>query len=389
MTASSSVVRITSAAMVLLAIAAAPVLSQAATIRVPDDESTIQAGVDAAAWGDTVLISCGTYHDCTHPGWQGELNCVIINVGGIYLRSETGSPDCVSIDAQGLGRVMECGADSVTIEGITLTGGYSPGPWLPTGAGGGLYCHASGVTVSNVLFEGNEAPNGHGGGVCCSWTSPSLHNVTFIGNSAPGFGKGGGLYTDHSSLALDGCVFESNSGGTGGGSYFGGDGVPQVTNCTFLRNTATGAGAAVAARNTYPHISRCTFAANSCPEQGAAVYSGYCHSGPVEVEDCIVAFNGEGWPFYCDEYGDFDTLRCCVYGNAGGDSLCGTYADMLWVDPRLCDFLSGDLSLCTDSPCLPTNNDWGVQIGALGEGCGACGSPVAAATWTSVKSMYR
>ena len=34
----------------------------AATIHVPDDQPTIQAGIDAASAGDTVLVACGDYY---------------------------------------------------------------------------------------------------------------------------------------------------------------------------------------------------------------------------------------------------------------------------------------------------------------------------------------
>ena len=34
----------------------------AATIHLPDDQHTIQAGVDAASVGDTVLVACSDYY---------------------------------------------------------------------------------------------------------------------------------------------------------------------------------------------------------------------------------------------------------------------------------------------------------------------------------------
>ena len=52
------------------------------------DAPTIRAGVDSAAVGDTLEIACGTYYE--HH---------IVVKSGLVLRSETGQPECVTIDA--------------------------------------------------------------------------------------------------------------------------------------------------------------------------------------------------------------------------------------------------------------------------------------------------
>ncbi|MBW1688907.1 MAG: hypothetical protein JRS35_28100, partial [Deltaproteobacteria bacterium] len=123
----------------------------AATIHVPDDQPTIQAGIDAASHGDTVLVVCGTYyeHDITMKS-------------GVCLRSETGEPGCVTIDAKQLGRVIYCDElDNTTrVEGMTLTGGYVVG-WYSRG--GGLLCYDSPITLKNCVITSNVAIGTHGG----------------------------------------------------------------------------------------------------------------------------------------------------------------------------------------------------------------------------------
>lgn len=84
------------------------------TIHVPGDESTIAAALQASVAGDSIVVSCGTYF---------EHNLVLKS--GVVLRSASGLPDCVTIDAQDDGRIMY--ADSVDvsthIEGITFKDG--------------------------------------------------------------------------------------------------------------------------------------------------------------------------------------------------------------------------------------------------------------------------
>jgi hypothetical protein len=39
--------------------------------------------------------------------------------------------------------------------------------------------------------------------------------------------------------------------------------------------------------------------------------------------------------------------------------------------------------------CLVPSNDWSVQLGAHGQGCGSCDSPVEHTSWGSIKAMFR
>ena len=124
------------------------------------DAPTIQAGVDSASAGDTVLVACGMYRDCTHQTWvptEG-YHCVIMK-SGICLRSETGEPDCATIEAERpvplqLRRVILCYNvdETASIEGFTITGGFLDDPdAVPDGAG--IYCEDSSPTITNCFFS--------------------------------------------------------------------------------------------------------------------------------------------------------------------------------------------------------------------------------------------
>jgi len=147
----------------------------ATTIHVPGDAGTIQAGITQASSGDTVLVACGVYY-------EHDINMK----NGVRLLSETGLPECVTIDAQQQGRVLYCRFTGSTtrIEGFTITGGYVP--YDPSeGNGGGMYIldNAS-PRVVNCVITGNYA-DWDGGGVCCHTNaSPSFVDCTITSNEA-------------------------------------------------------------------------------------------------------------------------------------------------------------------------------------------------------------
>ena len=112
-----------------------PALS--ATINIPDDYATIQAGIDASNNGDTVLVQPGTYVENIN------FNGHSIVLGSLFLT--TGSSSYISstiIDGDSSGTVVtvENGEDSTTvITGFTIKNGYS----FVAGYGCGIYCSGS------------------------------------------------------------------------------------------------------------------------------------------------------------------------------------------------------------------------------------------------------
>ncbi len=99
----------------------------AATLTVPGQYTTIQAAVNAAANGDTVLVADGTY---TGPG-----DVDIDFVGKSIIVMSQHGPAGTVIDCQGnatvnhRGFVMHSGEMNATISGFTVKNGYETYSW--------------------------------------------------------------------------------------------------------------------------------------------------------------------------------------------------------------------------------------------------------------------
>ena len=151
-------------------------ISQATIIHVPQDQPTIQAGINAANNGDTVLLDIGTYVE--NIGFSGK-NIV---VGSLFLTiGDTSYISMTVIDGDSSGSVVtfENEEDSTApLSGFTITNGY----YSFGGQGGGIYCSSSNLCLVNVTVTGNQAFSG--GGIYCWGSSPSFENVTVVENEA-------------------------------------------------------------------------------------------------------------------------------------------------------------------------------------------------------------
>ncbi|MEE8573257.1 MAG: right-handed parallel beta-helix repeat-containing protein [Gemmatimonadota bacterium] len=411
----------------------------ATTIHVPSEQPTIQAGIDAASAGDTVLVACGTYYE--HD---------IEMKSGVYLTSETGQADCVKVDAKQQGRVFYCDhVDSLaSVVGFTITGGFATGPY-PGNCGGGMSCFYSSPTLTDCTFEGNQAyrggamvcdsssptltgctfsgnqANANGGGMCWVFSCPTLTDCTFSGNVTTGpFGTGGAIsssFFDPTSTAatltactfsgnhagyegggmacrsscptLTACVFSKNHAGYDGGGMICGSSYPTLTACTFWRNEAGSAGGGMACSSSAPTLMGCTFSGNQADYRGGGVCCSY--SSSPDFTNCIIAFSQRGEAVCCGEgAASTPTLSCCdLYGNVGGDWV-GCIADQNGAndnfseDPLFCGEDNPDepLTLHSDSPCAGENNPACGLVGAWGVGCE---SPVEMTSWGAIKAMFR
>lgn len=216
---------------------------QAAKINVPADQPTIQAAINAANNGDTVLVAPGTYFEN-------------INFLGKAITVESsGGRKVTIIDGQSSASVVTFnsgeGRKSV-LRGFTIQHGVASG----VGEGGGIYIYYASPTVTGNTVINNTAANG-GGGIAVSFSSALVQGNTVSGNSQ------NSLYT----------------GGVGGGGIMiGGAGSAQILSNLVQNNTwrsASGGGIAVDAAGTATlknNIVRENAAASGTESQGGGIY---------------------------------------------------------------------------------------------------------------------
>jgi len=170
----------------------------AITIHVPADQPTIQAGVDAAADGDTVLVADGTY--------TGVGNRDVDFLGkSILLVSENGPGHCI-IDCEGSDEDPHRGFlfinqenESSILHGFTITNGHE-------GQGGGIRCNDSSPRICGNIIKGNVALDG--GGIYSYGASPTIRENTLVENTAAQ--NAGGIFCYLGSPTIAGNIISEN-----------------------------------------------------------------------------------------------------------------------------------------------------------------------------------
>jgi hypothetical protein len=293
---------------------------------------TIQAAVDAAAWGDTVYVADGVYDeggqalygdytnrvvidkDVTVVSVNGPAHALIVGRAGDDGGNSTGAVRCVYIST-GL------------LSGFTITNGhtYATGDWGAYQRGGGVILYQGG-TVSNCVIRGNSA-NITGGGVDFHYGGV-VADCLIEGNSSS---YGGGGVSLHRGALLDRCVVRGNTASgnytqDGGGLYFYSGGTAR--NCLIAGNWAedSGGGIYVRAAATNALLENCTVVTN------VASFCGGVYLNDGTNRNCVIYHNralmeeGDNWETgngnpqfeYCcitpmtglSEHGGRGLLRC-------------------------------------------------------------------------------
>ena len=296
--------------------------AQAATINVPVDQPTIQAGINAAVNGDTVLVGDGTY-----------VERINFNGKAITVKSVNGAAS-TKIDGNAGGSVVTFANSelhSSVLDGFTITNGSG----------------------KDVLGYGYT----YGGGIFCdNNSSPTIINCPISGNFVTGiWSEGGGIYTlgRSSSTKIINCIITGNSSYYAGGGIFCRSGIvptyenPTIINCIVSGNTAQHGGG-VCYFGSSPTMVNCTISSNSATYGGGIYMDNY---SPALIVNTILWGNNfkkislrfPSTPVTI-AYSDFDPAKIDGSWTDGGGNI---NADPLFVG-------GGNYHLTSGSPCIDT-----------------------------------
>jgi predicted outer membrane repeat protein len=246
---------------------------------VPDNFSTIQAGINGIFDDDTLIVREGTWYE--NLDFNGQ-NVVLASL--FLLDGDPSHVDNTVIDGGGSGSVIifATGEDSTTqVVGFTIQNGDDY-------EGGGIYCYEAHPTIRSNHISGNSATEA-GGGIYVDYYDGLIRDNTVTGNSAF---DGGGIYCRHSGARLSGNTVTGNSGAEGGGictwycwAFYG----LTMDSCTIIGNTASHSGGGVFCDGE-PIITNSIISGNWAQYNGGGIY---CSDSTI-IRNCTVTANSAG-----------------------------------------------------------------------------------------------
>jgi hypothetical protein len=339
----------------------------ALTIRVPSQAPTIQAGINIAGPGDSVVVAPGTYFE----------NLTMRS--NITLTGES-TPDATIIDGRLLAPVVSC--ESVvgfTLSRLTIARGYNAA--YPGGAG--IAMNFSNGTIVDCILR-DSIVGRDGGGISVVDSQAHLERCEIRRNTALNGFDGGGVFTYRASVTILDCTIAENQADEGAGIAVSNQSNAVIRNCLIRRNTSSNiglAGGALIIVNSTGQVENNTMVENFTPPSSYSV--AFFNSSPSFTRNIVALASGHG--LSCGGV----SITCNDVWGSGGNNYtgCTPHPSNFSSDPLFCNLALLDFTLDENSPCAPDHSPAGCGlIGAFDVACGV--TPVTAGTWGQVKTRF-
>lgn len=380
------------------------------TISVPADSSSIQAAINGASDGDTILVADGHYFERLNLLGKSllltsefELDQDTAHITSTIIDSDTTLLGIV--DTGSVIRAESFSGDvAARVQGFTIQNGYAH-------EGGGIYCRSYDLSVEHCILSGNSAGTGsvaclHYGGLALRFDSCRIEHGSIKSIlRTKGYAEPDSQESELTNCELSGvhiwlreqtriadCVLDSCWI-----TVFQVPSIYTLTNCvmhdsyTEIIDDGTvvmDRCRLIATNLNCDMFSQVEFSSslvqgdisasphgldmNGCSVIGSLLLGSGSSNNPATIGNTII-FSDGGPAITC---GDSEALKvyCCnIYGfdSIWLDAPAGPLdtTDVFFLDPLFCDPDSADYRLVDRSPCLPANNDCDSLIGALGMGC--------------------
>ncbi len=233
----------------------------------------VQAAIDKAASGDTIIIAAGVYLE------QLSISDKDLTLNGQGAASTILDGDQADIVLDIIRSTVP--SVSVNISGVTLQNGRVGQP------GGGLAVEANcSVTLSNSIIANNTATSG--GGIFNQGTL-KLINVTIRANSATeASSQGGGIY-NRGSLELSNVLVTDNHAPSGSGGGISNQNTITLTGSSINSNTSGGSGGGIynAGTNSRLILLNSTIRGNTAASQGGGLFN----AASAQIDTAVIMGN--------------------------------------------------------------------------------------------------
>ena len=303
---------------ILIILAFSVLFLSASVINIPEDQPTIQSGLDIVVASLFYTTQNNSYIEQTII--NGSQNGSVVT----FENGETSSALIVGFTiTNGSGKIMpnavHCGGGIFCHEDSDPTIMNCIVTQNNAGDGGGIFCYLhSDPTIIDVVISYNSTYD-DGGGIHCNWGSnPILENVTIIGNSC--MDKGAGICCGHNEHTTD----------------------LTLTNVLICDNTSGEKGSAiymVDSSSYFNHVTICNNVSN-----GGYYGAIYCEDANININNSIIWNNqSSGFNFYNGGYANVTYSDTQDYFVGEGN---------IMQNPLFIDSVNGNYHLQETSPCI-------------------------------------